>query len=367
VIIDVHAHLVTPLSVMGIRTALQVSGGQHSIEWIKQTQLSPDELQKSVKNNIAMMDKVGTDMQFLSPRPFALMHSHRRFADVDIWVRLQNDMIHENVKQYPTRFRGIAGLPQLNGQPVEITFEELHRCIEELGFVGVLVNPDPSEGLGTSPPLGDPYWHPLWKKLVDLDVPALIHSAGCCGRETYDEHFASEESLAITSVAHSDVFERFPGLKLIIAHGGGGIPYQIGRWRSHWLVSLAAKKPHIGRYLKEAEAAGWEGKALPPRPDDLTTFDEILRKFYFDTILHDTDSLEHLLKKVGVDRCLFGTERPGSGGGIDLATGRPMDDFKYKIDRMKSLSDDDRLALYGLNALKVFTRVPQAVVAHYRH
>lgn len=361
-IIDIHAHLVTPLSVLGIRAALQVSGGQHTVEWIKQTHLNPDDLIKAVEKNIATMDQVGTDMQILSPRPFSLMHSHSRFEDVNTWVRLQNDIIHDNVKKYPTRFRGMAGLPQLNGKPVEIVFDELDRCIGDLGFVGVLVNPDPSEGLGTSPPLGDPYWHPLWKKLVDLDVPALIHSAGCCGRETYDEHFASEESLAITSVAHSDVFERFPTLKLIIAHGGGGIPYQIGRWRSHWLVTQAAKKPHIARFLKEAEAAGWAGKPLPERPADMTTFDDILRKFYFDSVLHDTDALEHLLKKVGVDRCMFGTERPGSGGGLDLATGRPMDDFKFKIDRVKSLSDTDREALYSRNALKVFSRLPKDIV-----
>lgn len=364
-IIDMHAHLVTPLSVLGIRTALQVSGGQHDVEWIKQTYLSPDDLIKSVEKNIATMDQVGTDMQFLSPRPFTLMHSHPRFADVDTWVRLQNDMIHSNVTKYPTRFRGIAGLPQVNGKPVEIVFDELHRCVNELGFIGVLVNPDPSEGLGTSPPLGEAYWYPLWEKLVELDIPALIHSAGCCGRETYDEHFASEESLAITSVAHSDVFDRYPTLKLIIAHGGGAIPYQMGRWRSHWLVTQATKKPHIAKFLKEAEAAGWAGKPLPARPADLTTFDDILRKFYFDTVLHDTDSLEHLLKKVGVERCMFGTERPGSGSGLDLATGRPMDDFKFKIDRLASLTDQDRAALYAGNALKVFNRVPRDITARH--
>jgi 4-oxalmesaconate hydratase len=361
VIIDVHAHLVTPLSILGIRAALQVSGGQHSLEWIKQNHLSPDDLTKAVENNIAIMNKVGTDMQFLSPRPFSLMHSHQRVADVKTWVSLQNDLIHANIEKYPTRFRGIAALPQANGHPIEIVFDELNRCINELGFVGVLVNPDPSEGLGNSPTIGESYWYPLWERLVELDIPALIHSAGCCGRETYDEHFATEESLAITSIAHSEVFERFPALKLIIAHGGGAIPYQIGRWRSHWLVTQAGKKPHLARYLKAAEAAGWAGEPLPPRPDDLTTFDDILRKFYFDTVLHDTDAMEHLFRKVGVDRCLFGTERPGSGGGLDLATGRPMDDFKYKIDRMTSLSAEDRTALYSGNALKIFNRVPKEV------
>lgn len=356
-IIDIHAHLVTPLSIMGIRTALQVAGGQHSLEWIKQTHLSQADLDNAVEKNIATMDKVGTDVQCLSPRPFALMHSHHRFGDIDTWVRLQNDMIAENVKRYPTRLRGIGALPQMNGKPVEIVFDELDRVIDHLGFIGVLVNPDPSEGLGNSPALGDEYWNPLWKRLAEKDVPALIHSAGCCGRETYDEHFATEESLAITSLAHTDIFERHPALKLIIAHGGGGIPYQIGRWRSHWLMTQGAKKPHIARYFKEAEAAGWAGSSPPPPPTDLVTFDDVLKRFYFDSVLHDTDALDHLIRKVGVDRVLFGTERPGSGGGLDLATGRPMDDFKYKIDRMATLSDAEREAIYRGNAVRVFTRL----------
>jgi 4-oxalmesaconate hydratase len=357
VIIDVHAHLVTPMSVLGIRAALQISGGQHSIEWIKQNYLSQEELDKAALNNIALMDQVGTDLQCLSPRPFALMHSHRRFEDVNLWIQLQNDIIAQNVERHPTRFRGIAALPQVGGQPVECVFGELDRCLGNPAFVGVLVNPDPTEGQGTSPRLGDSYWYPLWEKLTLLDVPALVHSAGCCGRETYDEHFATEESLAITSVAHSEVFERFPTLKLIIVHGGGGIPYQIGRWRSHWFSTLAAKRPHLGKYFKELQAAAKAAAPLPPRPADLTTFDDILRKFYFDVVLHDTDAMEHLFKKVGVERCMFGTERPGSGGGIDLATGRPMDDLKYKIDRLQMLSDADRQAIYEGNARKVFPRL----------
>lgn len=343
---------------MGIRSFLQVSGGQHSIEWLKQTYLSEEDLAKQVAFNLAMMDKVGTDVQVLSPRPFTLMHSHRRARDVKLWVQLQNDLIFENIKRHPDRFCGMAGLPQVLGEPVEIVFEELHRCIDELGFVGALVNPDPSEGLGTSPPLGDKYWDPLWAKLTELDIPALIHSAGCCGRETYDEHFASEESLAITSIAHSDVFQRFPTLKLIIAHGGGSIPYQIGRWRSHWYLTQAAKKPHIAKYFKALDAAGYSGGELPPPPRDLERFDDVLRRFYFDTDVHDADALAHLLKKVGVDRCVFGTEHPGSGSALNPETGRKMDDLKFTIDRLEFLSDADRKALYRDNALKLFPRIP---------
>jgi 4-oxalmesaconate hydratase len=360
-IIDAHAHLVTPLSVMGLRAALQVSGGQHSIEWLR-AMLPQEDLDKSRERNVAIMDAVGTDMQFLSPRPYTLMHSHGRFEDVDTWVRLQNDLIHDNVLAYPKRFRGVAGLPQVNGLPVEVTFPELHRCIDELGFVGILLNPDPSEGKGDSPHLGSPYWNPLWEKVAAMDVPVLVHSAGCCGRETYDEHFATEESMAITKLAHTDIFERHPNIKIIIPHGGGGIPYQIGRWRSHWLMTQAAVKPHIGKYFKALESAAAAGKEHPQRPADLVTFDDVLRKFYFDTDVHDPGSMRLLFEKAGVERCLFGTERPGSGGGIDLQTGRPMDDLKYTIDNLPFLSDSDRRSIYQDNALKVFTRVPRDIL-----
>ena len=104
------------------------------------------------------------------------------------------------------------------------------------------------------------------------------------------------------------------------------------------------------------EAAGFAGTELPPRPDDLTSFDDALRKFYFDTDVHNKDSLELLLKTVGPDHCLFGTERPGSGGAINPDTGRSLEDFKYTIDRIDFLTDAQRQAIYEGNARKVFPR-----------
>lgn len=360
-IIDAHAHLVTPLSLLGIRAGLQVSGGQHSLKWL-QAMLPQADLDAAVEKNLKVMDDVGTDMQIISPRPFTLMHSHDRLDDIELWVRLQNDIIHQNVEKHPRRFRGMAALPQMNGAPIEMCFPELDRCINELGFVAIMLNPDPAEGKGDGPHLGAAYWDPLWRKLEAMDVPALIHSAGCCGRETYDEHFATEESMAITKLAHTDVFDRHPNLKIIIAHGGGAIPYQIGRWRSHWLMSQGANKPHIGAYFKQVEEAAKAGRAFPERPADLVTFDDMLRKFYFDTDVHDPTSMQLLFEKVGVDRCLFGTERPGSGGGLNLETGRPLDDLKYTIDNIASLTPADRRALYQDNALKLFSRIPRDLV-----
>src|SRR4029079_48191 len=127
----------------------------------------------------------------------------------------------------------MAGLPQFRGEPLQAAVEELERCIVELGFVGCLLNPDPMEGEGEPPGLGDEYWYPLYEKLVELDVPALIHSASNTSqRESYSLHFINEESIAVVGLLGSRVFEDFPALRIVVAHGGGAIPYQVGRFRS---------------------------------------------------------------------------------------------------------------------------------------
>lgn len=188
--------------------------------------------------------------------------------------------------------------------------------VNDLGFVGILLNPDPSEGMNGTPPLGDPYWYPVYEKLCELDLPAHIHSGQCCnGRETYDEHF--------------------PDLKLMISHGGGPIPYQIGRWRSH------------------REMARAQGRIAADAP----LFDEILRKFWFDTVLHNPASLELLFKTVGQDRCCFGTERPGSGDEIDPGSGRHYDDLKPVIEGLASLDEAALSRIFAGNARRLFTRL----------
>lgn len=356
-IIDAHAHLITPTAVYAIRTLLQASNGQHSKEWYLERLVKDDDIEAAATQGVTLMDEVGTDMQLISPRPFLLMHSHPVVGDVRIWVELQNDLIHRTVSLHPERYRGVAGLPQVSGHPIEFVFDEIDRTVGSLGFVGVLLNPDPDEGGGRSPRLSHPYWYPLWAKLIELGVPAHIHSAGCSGRETYDEHFASEESLAVTSLVHSEVFDRFPELKIMISHGGGSIPYQIGRWRAHWAVDLAAKHKNIAAYFRDLNHAGMNGEPLPPPPDNLTTFDDALRQLYFDTDVHDSSALTHLLKTAGIDRCLFGTERPGSGASINLATGRSQEDFKYTIDHLDFLTDADRAEIYEHNARRVFPRL----------
>ena len=126
-----------------------------------------------------------------------------------------------------------------------------------------MINPDPGEGDGQTSAMGTEYWYPLYEKMVKMDIPGLIHSASCKNpRESFHSHFITEESIAILSLADSNVFKDFPKLKLIVSHGGCSVPYQVGRWRS--------------------QLRG---------PNDTENFDGRLKQLYFDTALYYLDQL----------------------------------------------------------------------------
>lgn len=328
-IIDSHAHLVAPNAFYGYKAWLQSGGGHHKGD----PRISDEALAESAAKNITLMDEVGTDVQLLSPRPFQLMTSAQPAKIVHWWVEANNDMIARTVAMHPSRFGMIGAVPVCAGAPVSDAFAEVDRLVE-LGAVGVLINPDPGEGTVTCPPLGDEYWYPLFERLVANDLPVLVHSASCfSGRETYSEHFITEESIAILTVLRSSVFEDFPDLKLIISHGGGSVPYQVGRWQAERLA------PHLG--------------GAP----DAERFEDSLRRFWFDTVLHFPPALAYLISTVGADRVLFGTERPGSGSVVDPRTGRELDDFKTVLDEMPGIDDKARSAIYEDNARQVFSRL----------
>ena len=329
-IIDAHAHLLAPEVFYAYKARLESGGGHHK----GSSNISDEQLAAAAGRNVALMDEVGTDVQLISPRPYQLMTSSRPARIVHWWVEANNDLIARTVALHPDRFGAVAALPITPSEPVTAAFEELDRAVSDLGAVGVLINPDPSEGEGKSPALGDEYWYPLYEQLVRHDLPALIHSAGCfSGRETYSEHFITEESVAILSVLRSSVFRDLPSLKLIIAHGGGSVPYQLGRWQAERLA------PHLG------------GDAHSER------FEDALRRFWFDSVLHYPPALAYLIATVGSDRVLFGTERPGSGSTTDPRTGRELDDLKTVIDELGALTEHDRAAIYEGNARAVFPRL----------
>jgi 4-oxalmesaconate hydratase len=323
-IIDSHAHVVLPPESYKYMAELVASRANPSAS----PSLTDEAVRKAGQTIIDIMDKVGTDIQFLSPRPYMQMHSVKPAKVTALWTRHMNDLIHRTVQMFPKRFRGVAGLPQYRDESPANCFAELEFRVKDQGFIGCLLNPDPTEGDAAPPPgLGDEFWYPLYDKLCELDIPALVHSAGSCSpRESYTLKFINEESIAIISLMQSKVFEKFPKLKLIVPHGGGAIPYHMGRFRA-WSVRKGGE-----------------------------FFDDQIRRLHFDTTTYDKNALELLFKTVGTDRVLFATENPGTGSAPDPKTGRAYDDLKPVIEEIAFLTDEDRKNIFECNCTRLYSR-----------
>src|SRR5271169_5173085 len=341
-VIDVHGHLTAPDSLYVFKANILSHRGSHGRGSVK---ISDDEMVaflnqptfETGKSHIELLKEVGTDIQLLSPRPYQMMMAEKP-AKVSQWfIEECNNMVAQQCRLFPNVFRGVCGLPQSPGVSPKNCIPELERCVKQLGFVGCLINPDPGEASGIeTPPLGDRYWYPLYEKLVELDVPGHVHSAGCrSDRLPYSLHFINEESIAVVSLLNSNVFKDFPTLKLLVSHGGGAIPY-------HW--------------------ARFEASSL--RTPGATRFSERMRNIYYDTVLYSSDSLALLIKTVGADRCLFGTERPGVGTVKDPRTGKWLDETRYLIEAFDWLSDADKKLIFEDNAKNLFKLDTSSEASH---
>jgi 4-oxalmesaconate hydratase len=198
-----------------------------------------------------------------------------------------------------------------------------------LGFIGCNLNPDPSGGHWTSPPLTDRHWYPLYEKMVELDVPAMVHVSSSCNANFHatGAHYINADTTAFMQFLTSDLFADFPTLKFIIPHGGGAVPYHWGRYRG---LAQDLKRPLLADYL--------------------------LKNVFFDTCVYHLPGIELLLKVIPVDNIIFGSEMVGAVRGIDPETGQYYDDTKRYVDALR-LSDAERYKIFEGNARRVFPRL----------
>src|SRR5690606_26026267 len=140
-----------------------------------------DEIRESLESNqLRIQAERGVDLTLFSPRAGGMAHHVGSAATSEAWTRYCNDLIHRAATLYPDRLAPVCQLPQSPGVSPANTVSELVRCVEELGFVGCLLNPDPSDGYWTDPPMIDRHWYPLYEKMVELDVPAMVHTSCSC-------------------------------------------------------------------------------------------------------------------------------------------------------------------------------------------
>jgi OH-DDVA meta-cleavage compound hydrolase len=334
VIIDCHAHVSAPAQLGVYKSALLSHRGAHGRGGVK---YSEEELiaawnkkEMAPCGHLEHMANNGLDMQLISPRPYQTMHSEKPGYLVEWYIHEVNKIIADSVRLMPDKFFGVGGLPQQAGEPIGVVFAEMEHCVKAYGFKGFLLNPDPYENDGVkAPPMGDRYWYPLYEKACELDVPLHIHTAGSRRpeREPYSMYFVNEETVAVYGLVNSTVFEDLPDLKIVVSHGGGAMPYQIGRFNASSARRLAAGG---------------------------TLFIDRMRKMYYDSVLYSREALELLIKVVGVDRVMYGSECPGVGSSIDPATGEAYDKTVPMIESIEWLSDQDKLAIFEGNARKVF-------------
>lgn len=319
-IIDVHGHYTTaPEELQRFRDA-QLAGEDAVL-----SPISDDQLRESVEDNqLRVLRERGGDVMIFSPKASGMEHHVPDPAIASAWARASNDLVHRVAGLYPGTFAPVAQLPQTPAGNVEGVVAEIRRTVGELGFVGVNLNPDPS-GTWAGRPVTDESWFPVFETLVELDAPAMVHVSTACNPNfhTLGAHYLNADTSVFVQLLQSDLFERFPTLRLVIPHGGGAVPY-------HW-----------GRFRGLAMRNGWQD------PTDL------LRNVFFDTAVYHQPGIDLLLEVVPADNVLFASEMLGAVRGADPETGIEWDDtLRYLA--AASLGDDDRRKVMEDNALRVY-------------
>lgn len=301
--------------------------------------VTDEQLKNSIKNNqLKLQQERGSDLTIFSPRASKMEHHIGNLKTSINWSEHCNELIHRIVNLYPKNFVGVAQLPQSIGFDITASVNELERCVKEYNFIGCNLNPDPSGGFWNDvPPLDDKYWYPLYEKMCELDVPAMIHVSGSCNHAFHStsSHYLGADTTAFTQLMMSkNIFKDFPNLKIIIPHGGGAVPYHWGRFR---------------------------GFCDMLKLDNIN--DIIENNIYFDTCVYHQEGIDLLLKVVPTQNILFASEMIGAVRGIDSLSGHFFDDTKRYIDKA-DISDEKKKMIFEDNIRKVFPRINKHIEKH---
>jgi 4-oxalmesaconate hydratase len=329
-IIDIHGHYTTAPELHNqwrIDQLAAYAAGQPSPEY---PEISDEIIRETIEQNqLKLIKERGSDLTIFSPRASAMGH-HEGDQRISLeWTVACNNLIKRVVDLFPEDFVGVAQLPQSPGADLTETIKEMERCVTELGFIGVNLNPDPSGGQWQTVPLTDKFWYPLYEKMVELDVPAMIHVSASCNHNFHatGAHYMNADTTAFMQLLQGDLFGDFPGLRFIIPHGGGAVPYHWGRYRG---LADMLKQPSVDTHL--------------------------MNNVFFDTCVYHQPGIDLLVDVIDNKNILFGSEMIGAVRGIDPQTGHYFDDTKRYIDAA-DISEEERTNIFSKNARKVFPRL----------
>jgi 4-oxalmesaconate hydratase len=279
-IIDCHGHFTTaPAAHQAFRAAQLARLDDPALPPPEPARISDDEVRESIENNqLRVLRERGGDLMLFSPRASAMEH---HVADPVVsrgWARACNDLVHRVTRLYPANFAGVCQLPQTPGGTIDDAVHELRRCVDELGAVGCNLNPDPSGGAWSAPPLTDRYWFPLYEVMTELHVPAMIHVSTSCNPNvhTLGAYYLHADTTVFMQLLLGDLFQEFPTLRFVIPHGGGAVPYHWGRFRG---LAERLGRPPIGEHL--------------------------MGNVFFDTCVYHQAGIDLLVRVVDVDNIPF--------------------------------------------------------------
>jgi 4-oxalmesaconate hydratase len=336
VIIDCHGHYTTtPPAHKQFREAQLARLADPSLPEPAPAEISDGEIRETIESNqLKLLRERGGDLMIFSPQASSMEHHVPDPATARAWARACNDLIYRVAQLFPEHFAGACQLPQTPGGLLDDSIEELRRCVEQLGFVGCNLNPDPSGGHWTSKPLTDEYWYPLYETMVELDVPAMIHVSASCNPNFHalGAHYLNADTTAFMQFVEGDLFRDFPTLRFVIPHGGGAVPYHWGRYRG--LADRLGRPPLDGHVMKSV---------------------------FFDTCVYHQAGIDLLGRVIDVDNVLFASEMLGAVRGVDPETGFHWDDTKRYVDAL-DLSEEDKRKIFELNARRVYPRLDARLV-----
>ena len=337
-IIDIHGHYTTAPKALEAWRKRQVAGIGHPGTMPKPSELriGDDELRESIEaNQLRVMRERGIDVTVFSPRASFMAHHIGDFQVSSTWAAICNELCYRVSGLFPGSFVPAAMLPQSPGVDPATCIPELVRCVDEYGNVAINLNPDPSGGHWDSPPLTDRHWYPIYEKMVEYDIPAMIHVSTSCNPcfHTTGAHYLNADTTAFMQCLTGDLFRDFPTLRFVIPHGGGAVPYHWGRFRG-----LAQE---LGKPLLR---------------------DHLLGNVFFDTCVYHQPGIDLLLRVIPAGNILFASEMIGAVRGIDPESGHHYDDTRRYVDAAH-LGDAERQAIYEANARRVYPRLDAVLAA----
>lgn len=316
--IDVHCHIEIPEAASLVPPEERGTPSPLSPESAAYQKAHNEAIRQQVRDprrKIADLDAMGLDMAVLSISPAQFFYNLEGEKGLEV-CRLQNDRIAAIVKEYPDRFVGVASVPLQDGGSAAA---ELERAVKELGLRGVEIG---SNVRGRY--LGDEGFFPFFQKARELDVPVFIHPCNVAGAERMGDYYFPnlignplDTTITAAHLLLGGIFERLPGVKIVLAHAGGQLPYIIGRIAHGWKVRPECRK------------------ALSRSPV------EYLGEFYYDTIAHGREALAFLVSRVGAGRVVLGTDHP-----YDMGDGDPLG----TLGALTELTPEERNLIAGRNA-----------------